>query len=45
MYAPLLKDGSYETTLSAYEWVEWDELNEAQCLEADRCHKLLMADN
>lgn len=44
MYAPLLEDGSYETALSAYDWVEWDELSETQCLEADRCHKLLLAD-
>jgi len=44
MYAPLLEDGSYETTLGAYDWVEWDELDESQCLEADRCHKLLLAD-
>lgn len=42
MYASLLEGGSYETTLSAYDWVEWDELDEAECLEADRCYKLLM---
>jgi hypothetical protein len=45
MYAPLLEDGSYETAGSAYDWVEWDELDEAECLEADRCHKLLLADS
>lgn len=44
MYAPLLSDGSYETTYSAYDWVEWDELDEKTCLEADRCHKLLLAE-
>ena len=44
MYAPLLPDGSYETAGSAYDWVEWDELDEDQCLEADRCHKLLLAE-
>lgn len=44
MYAPLLSDGSYETTYSAYDWVEWDELDEKTMLEADRCHKLLLED-
>jgi hypothetical protein len=27
MYAPLLSDGSYETAGSAYDWVEWNELD------------------
>jgi len=44
MYAPLLSDGSYETTYSAYDWVEWDELDENELHEADRIHKLLLAD-
>lgn len=44
MYASLLSDGSYETTYSAYEWVEWDELDENTLMEADRCHKLLLED-
>jgi hypothetical protein len=44
MYAPLLPDGSYETAGSAYDWVEWDELDEDQLREADRCHKLLLAE-
>jgi hypothetical protein len=44
MYAPLLSDGSYETAGSAYDWVEWDELDEDVLVEADRCHKLLLAD-
>ena len=44
MYAPLLADGSYETAGSAYDWVEWDELDEDQIKEADRCHDLLLKD-
>lgn len=43
MYAPLLSDGSYETTYSAYDWVEWDELDDDELKEADRCHKLLLS--
>ena len=45
MYAHLLSDGSYETTYSAYDWVEWDRLDDDQLAEADRCHKLLLADS
>ena len=48
MYAPLLSDGSYETTLGAYHFVEWesfDVFNDRDILEeAARCHKLLLAD-
>ncbi len=44
MYAPLLPDGSYETAGSAYDWVEWDRLGEEALAEADRCHKLLLAE-
>ena len=42
MYAPLLPDGSYETAGSAYDWVEWDRLDDDILAEADRCHKLLL---
>jgi len=42
MYAPLLEDGSYETAGAAYDWVEWDELDEDAQIEADRIHKLLL---
>jgi hypothetical protein len=42
MYAPLLPDGSYETAGSAYDWVEWDRLDDDNLVEADRCHKLLL---
>ena len=42
MYAPLLPDGSYETAGSAYDWVEWDRLDNDMISEADRCHKLLL---
>lgn len=44
MYAPLLSDGSYETTYSAYDWVEWDELDDDALTEADRCLNLLLED-
>lgn len=44
MYAPLLEDGSYETSGSAYDWVEWDQLEGDILEEADRIHKLLLAD-
>lgn len=48
MYAPLYKDGTYETTLSAYDFVEWecfDVFNDRDILEeAARCHRLLLAD-
>ena len=44
MYAPLLADGSYETAGSAYDWVEWDELDADVLEEADRIHKLLLAE-
>jgi hypothetical protein len=42
MYADLLPDGSYETAGSAYDWVEWDRLDDDNLVEADRCHKLLL---
>jgi len=42
MYAPLLPDGSCETAGSAYDWVEWDELDGDILAEADRIHKLLL---
>ena len=42
-YAPLYADGSYETAFSAYAEVEWDELDEENLIEADRCDKLLKA--
>jgi hypothetical protein len=44
MYAPMLSDGSYETTYSAYDWVEWDRLDDDVLEEADRIHKLLLAE-
>ena len=44
MYAPLLSDGSYETAGSAYDWVEWDELDGDILEDADRIHKLLLDD-
>jgi hypothetical protein len=44
MYSPLLSDGSYQTTYSAYDWVEFDRLDDDDLQEADRCHKLLLSD-
>jgi hypothetical protein len=44
MYAPIYADGSYETTYSAYDYVEWDLIEEDVFAEADRCHKLLLAE-
>ena len=44
MYHPLYADGTYETNRGAYEYVEWDELDEDVLEEADRCDKLLKAD-
>ena len=44
MYANLLPDGSYETAGSAYDWVEWDELDEDELIEAEIAHKALLAD-
>ena len=44
MYAPIYSDGSIETTYSAYDWVEWDELDDDVLREADRVHKLLLAE-
>lgn len=37
-------DGSYETAGSAYDWVEWDRLDGDILEEADRIHKLLLAE-
>jgi len=42
MYAPIYADGSYETTYSAYDWVEWDLIDDDVLEEAERCHKLLL---
>ena len=44
MYAPIYSDGSIETTYSAYDWIEWDELDDDVLIEADRIHKLLLAE-
>ena len=44
MYAPLLPDGSYETAGSVYDWVEWDRLDDAEIVEAERCLNLLLED-
>ena len=44
MYHPLFADGNYETNRGAYEYVEWDELDEDVLTEADRCYQLLRED-
>ena len=44
MYHPLYADGTQETNRGAYEYVEWDELDEDVLAEADRCDKLLKAE-
>jgi hypothetical protein len=45
MYAPMYADGSYETALAGYDYVDWecfDVFNDRDILEeADRCFKLL----
>ena len=43
-YHPLNSDGSYETTFSAYSEVEWDQLDEENVIEANRCVKMLKAE-
>ena len=42
MVAPIYENGSIETTYSAYDWVEWDEIEPDVAEEADRCLKLLL---
>ena len=41
MYHPLFADGSMESNRGAYEYVEWDELDDDVLEEADRCYALL----
>jgi len=48
MYAPILSDGSAQSALVAYDFVEWesfDVFNDRETLEeAARCHRLLLTD-
>ena len=44
MYHPLYADGTYETNRGAYDWVEFDTLEDDALEEADRCFALLKAD-
>ena len=44
MYHPLLSDGNVESNRGAYEYVEFDELDDDTLEEADRCHKLLLSE-
>ncbi len=41
MYHPLFMNGDMETNRAAYEYVEWDELDDDVYEEADRCYQLL----
>ena len=41
MYHPIYKDGSIETNNAAYDWVEWDCLDDDDLIEAERCYALL----
>jgi hypothetical protein len=41
MYHPLFMNGDMETNRAAYEYVEWDELDDDVYEEADRCYNLL----
>ena len=41
MYHPLYSNGDIETNRGAYEYVEWDCLDDDVYDEADRCYKLL----
>jgi hypothetical protein len=41
MYHPLFANGDMETNRAAYEYVEWDELDDDVYEEADRCYNLL----
>lgn len=45
MYHPLYKGGLIETNRGAYDYVEWDCLDEDVLIEADRCYSLLKADS
>ena len=44
MYHPLFSNGDMETNRGAYEYVEWDELDDDTLEEADRCYALLRHD-
>ena len=47
MYAPMYADDSYETTLSAYDYVDWDCIeDDHNCItEAKRCQELLLTNS
>jgi len=42
MYHPLFANGDMETNRAAYDYVEWDCLDDDVEQEADRCYKLLL---
>ena len=41
MYHPLYSNGDIETNSDAYEYVDWDCLDDDVLIEADRCYNLL----
>ena len=41
MYHPIFANGDIESNRGAYEYVEWDELDDDVLEEADRCYALL----
>ena len=43
MYHPLYSNVDYETNRGAYEYVEWDYLDDEELIEAERCYNLLRA--
>ena len=45
MYHPLYRDGRIETNRGAYDYVEWDCLDDDVYDEADRCFNLLKCDS
>ena len=45
MYHPLYKGGLIETNRGAYDYVEWDCLDDDVYDEADRCFNLLKCDS
>jgi len=42
IYHPLYANGEMETNRGAYDYVEWDCLDDDVEQEADRCYKLLL---
>ena len=43
LFAPMLADGSVETSFSGFAEVEWDAIDDDVVVEARRCHQLLLS--